>query len=109
MGVLLVLLSALLYNSLEGWPRISKLGTGTLSPHYPGTGVAIDHATYKCDQNYTVEILSIDPLAIYLNNFLNVAETRYLLALGYVIRRHPSENTTYCESRPSLTNFSENM
>ncbi|KAM3446478.1 hypothetical protein MY3296_009637 [Beauveria thailandica] len=92
-GVLLVLLSAFLYNSQQGWQRISKLlGTGILilSPQCPGIGVAIDCTTYKCGQNYTVEILSIDPLAIYLNNFLDDAEIRYLLALGENIYR-PSE------------------
>ncbi|KAM3517241.1 hypothetical protein NHJ13051_009161 [Beauveria bassiana] len=70
-----ILMSAFLYNRQEGWQRISKLGPGI---------------PFKCDQNYTAEILSIDPLAIYLNNFLNDAEIRYLLALGENIYK-PSE------------------
>lgn len=47
----------------------------------------IDPVTYRCDQNYRVEILSIVTLVIYLNDFLSDAEIRYLLALGYVMEQ----------------------
>ncbi|KAI1125131.1 hypothetical protein F5Y10DRAFT_247723 [Nemania abortiva] len=41
-----------------------------------------DEIPYTCDQSYTIEILSIDPLVIYLNNFLRDEEIEHLLALG---------------------------
>ncbi|KAI0861124.1 hypothetical protein F4860DRAFT_476921 [Xylaria cubensis] len=37
---------------------------------------------YSCDQNYTVELLSIDPLVMYINNFVREEEIQHLLALG---------------------------
>ncbi|TQV90385.1 2OG-Fe(II) oxygenase family Oxidoreductase [Cordyceps javanica] len=39
----------------------------------------LDLSTYNCRQDYTIEILSIDPLIIYLDNFVNDMEVRYLL------------------------------
>lgn len=38
--------------------------------------------SYSCDQSYTIELLSIDPLAIYINNFLRDEEIEHLLKLG---------------------------
>lgn len=32
--------------------------------------------------NYTTEIVSLDPLAIYINNLLSKSEAEYLLALA---------------------------
>ncbi|KAL1860560.1 hypothetical protein VTK73DRAFT_7287 [Phialemonium thermophilum] len=41
-----------------------------------------DESTYRCEHAYTVELLSLDPLAIYINNFLRDDEIDHLLALG---------------------------
>ncbi|KAI1328868.1 2OG-Fe(II) oxygenase family oxidoreductase [Xylariaceae sp. FL0255] len=42
----------------------------------------LDTDVYSCDQNYTIEILSIDPLVLYINNFLRDEEIEHLIALG---------------------------
>lgn len=44
---------------------------------------AFDAESYSCSHGYTVEILSIDPLAIYINNFISNEEIEHLLKLGY--------------------------
>ena len=46
-----------------------------------------DTASPSCEHNYSVEILSIDPLVIYLNNFVSDSEIQHLLDLGYVRRQ----------------------
>ncbi|KAI1349995.1 2OG-Fe(II) oxygenase family oxidoreductase [Xylaria sp. FL0043] len=46
------------------------------------TGVQPDANVYSCDQNYTIELLSIDPLVIYINNFIRDEEIEHLLTLG---------------------------
>jgi hypothetical protein len=33
-----------------------------------------------CGQNYTVEILSVDPVVLYINNFLTGVEIEHLLS-----------------------------
>jgi prolyl 4-hydroxylase len=38
--------------------------------------------SYTCDQSYTIELLSIDPLAIYINDFLRDEEIEHLLNLA---------------------------
>lgn len=40
-------------------------------------------AEYTCDHTYTIEILSLDPLVMYLNGFVHSYEIEYLLKLGY--------------------------
>ncbi|KAF4334292.1 2OG-Fe(II) oxygenase family Oxidoreductase [Fusarium beomiforme] len=40
---------------------------------------------YDCRQNYTIEILSIDPLMIYINNFLSDYEVNHILDVGLTI------------------------
>ena len=47
-------------------------------------GPSIDLASHSCEHNYSVEILSIDPLVIYLNSFVSDEEIQYLLDLRYV-------------------------
>ncbi|KAI1752759.1 hypothetical protein F4782DRAFT_546393 [Xylaria castorea] len=42
----------------------------------------LDVVPYSCDQNYTIELLSIDPLVIYINNFVRDEEIEHLLSLG---------------------------
>ncbi|KAI1274231.1 hypothetical protein F5Y07DRAFT_410410 [Xylaria sp. FL0933] len=46
------------------------------------TRVQPDANVYSCDQNYTIELLSIDPLVIYINNFVRDEEIEHLLTLG---------------------------
>ncbi len=38
--------------------------------------------TYNCNHQFTTEVVSLDPLMIYINNFLNPYEVEYLLDLG---------------------------
>ncbi|KAI0414473.1 hypothetical protein F5X98DRAFT_389746 [Xylaria grammica] len=42
----------------------------------------LDVGPYSCDHSYTIELLSIDPLVIYINNFLRDEEIEHLLNLG---------------------------
>ncbi|KAI1169581.1 hypothetical protein F4777DRAFT_203301 [Nemania sp. FL0916] len=42
----------------------------------------LDPSSYKCVHSYSIELLSIDPLVVYLNDFLSDAEVDYLLDLG---------------------------
>lgn len=42
-----------------------------------------DFASYNCSHRYTVELLSIDPLVMYINGFLKNEEVDYLLDLTY--------------------------
>ncbi|KAI0102729.1 hypothetical protein GGR51DRAFT_526059 [Nemania sp. FL0031] len=64
-----------LNNALE---RIASLPLpfSDLIPRQP------DELPYTCEQSYTIELLSIDPLVIYLNNFIRDEEIEHLLALG---------------------------
>jgi len=47
-----------------------------------------DLATYSCVHSYSIELLSIDPLAIYINNFLTGDEINHLLNLTFVSESH---------------------
>ncbi|KAH8892557.1 2OG-Fe(II) oxygenase family oxidoreductase [Thozetella sp. PMI_491] len=40
-----------------------------------------DPASYNCTHSYSIELLSIDPLVIYINNFMDDREIAYLLDL----------------------------
>jgi len=44
--------------------------------------VHLDPVSYSCVHSYTIELLSIDPLVIYINNFLSEEEIEYLLDLA---------------------------
>ncbi|KAK3349206.1 hypothetical protein B0T25DRAFT_569853 [Lasiosphaeria hispida] len=46
----------------------------------PSASKHFDPATYRCVHSYSIELLSIDPLAIYINNFLSNDD--YLLDLA---------------------------
>ncbi|KAF2460531.1 hypothetical protein BDY21DRAFT_335691 [Lineolata rhizophorae] len=48
------------------------------------TSASNDSKPFVCDLNgYTTEIVSLDPLVIYINDFLNVQEIRGILDAGY--------------------------
>ncbi|KAI3322298.1 2OG-Fe(II) oxygenase family oxidoreductase [Xylariaceae sp. AK1471] len=51
-------------------------------PFRASNSVLLDPASYNCIHSYSIELLSIDPLVIYLNNFLSDVEVDYLLGLG---------------------------
>lgn len=40
---------------------------------------ALNISACNCDHEYTIEILSIEPLVVYVNNFLKESEVQYLL------------------------------
>lgn len=41
------------------------------------------HSSANTDQHqYSTEILSVEPLVVYINNFVSESEIKYLLALG---------------------------
>lgn len=50
-----------------------------------------DHLSpYTCvPHDYSIELLSIDPLVIYINNFLRDEEIEHLLELGFVFPYSP--------------------
>lgn len=60
----------------SAFDKIVSLPSGLLTREQPDAG------PYNCDQNYTIELLSIDPLVIYINNFLRDEEIEHLLTLG---------------------------
>lgn len=41
--------------------------------------VVLNLASYSCAHNYTIELMSIDPAVIYINNFVKDEEVEYLL------------------------------
>lgn len=41
----------------------------------------INPQTYVCDHKYTIEIMSIDPLVLYINGFLSEPEVNYIVKL----------------------------
>ena len=47
----------------------------------------VETASYNCAHSYTIELLSMDPLAIYINNFLSDYEIDHLLELGKVYHK----------------------
>jgi len=52
---------------------------------------------YKCKPHaYTTEIVSLDPLLIYINDFLSSEEANLLVALGYVSHSVPPKFTFIC-------------
>lgn len=40
---------------------------------------------YVCRHTYNVEILSLDPLALYINNFISGSEIDHLFGLAFVL------------------------
>jgi hypothetical protein len=46
--------------------------------------VTLDNSLRSCDHSYKIELLSIDPLIIYLDGFLKDQEIDYILNYTYV-------------------------
>jgi hypothetical protein len=67
-----------IYQS-NGWSLVGFLGNKNESTSSP----FVDES-YSCTQNYTIEVLSIDPLVIYINDFLQAVEIDHLVAASYV-------------------------
>lgn len=60
--------------------------SGVISPS--STAVVqgkLDADTYTYDQSYTIELLSIDPLVMYINNFMRDKEIDHILNLALEI------------------------
>ncbi len=51
-------------------------------PFRTADSARFDPASYRCVHSYTIELLSTDPLVIYINNFLNNDEVEHLLGLA---------------------------
>ncbi|KAJ8131025.1 hypothetical protein O1611_g2600 [Lasiodiplodia mahajangana] len=91
-AVMLILVSMMLSSALRCGQFLSKNGVtlnGALnkvaSLPLPSTDLTPrqpDEIPYNCDQSYTIELLSIDPLVIYINNFIRDEDIEHLLALG---------------------------
>ncbi|KAK4443762.1 hypothetical protein QBC34DRAFT_385965 [Podospora aff. communis PSN243] len=45
------------------------------------SSTSLDLASYRCVHNYSIELLSVDPLAIYINNFIRNDEIDHVLHL----------------------------
>ncbi|KFY24297.1 hypothetical protein V493_05333 [Pseudogymnoascus sp. VKM F-4281 (FW-2241)] len=75
----LILIAALLFSNYE---RTLTL----LSPYLPATITLFDPSSPRLEDctthNYTTEILSIDPLLIYITSFVTPGETSALLSAG---------------------------
>lgn len=41
-------------------------------------------SSYSCDLNYTVELLSFDPLVLYVNSFMSEDEVNHVLEVRWV-------------------------
>jgi len=79
-------ISMIIFSALQCWQYISKhssildwLPSKTAIP-----AAHVDMHAYTCSHSYTTELLSIDPLVIYINNFIHDEEIEHLLNLGQV-------------------------
>ena len=78
---ILISASVLLLSLAQIGQWISKhVQTGNIIRHEP----SMSTETYKCHQDYTVEILSFDPWVIYINNFIRAEEISHLLEISQV-------------------------
>ncbi|KAH8805173.1 2OG-Fe(II) oxygenase family oxidoreductase [Xylogone sp. PMI_703] len=83
-SILLVPISILILSVLRYWQPISEYSSTILglTPFGEANLGHFDPVSYSCVHSYTIELLSIDPLVIYINNFLTDAEIEHLLDLG---------------------------
>ncbi|KAF5024431.1 hypothetical protein F66182_3517 [Fusarium sp. NRRL 66182] len=77
-SLLLIPLSMILLSVARTWHTVSRFIDVSLPWHVS----PLSTETYVCQQNFTVEILSIDPLVMYINNFLSDYEVDHLLDLS---------------------------
>ncbi|KAF1736338.1 Prolyl 4-hydroxylase 1 [Beauveria bassiana] len=74
----------ILFSSAVIYHKIADVaGSYFQWPVTANSTTVLDVSAYKCQQTYAVELLSIDPLIIYLDNFVNEMEIQYLLKLGH--------------------------
>lgn len=67
-----------IYQS-NGWSIV-----GFLASKNETAGSPFVDESYTCAQNYTIEVLSVDPLVIYINDFLKGVEIDHLVAASCV-------------------------
>ena len=74
------------YISENGGISFSSLSNGLHNFLFPSptdfVQQKLDPETYTCDQSYTIELLSIDPLVMYINNFMRDEEIDHILNLA---------------------------
>jgi len=88
-SVLVVLIAAL--SRYMGWQGL--LGRGK------GEG-------FVCEEgSYTTEIISIDPLVIYINNFTSEREIEELITVGYVFPSLNAFSSSLLSSVPSSRRY----
>lgn len=99
--IFLMPLSLLLLSVLDCIQFMSKNGL-TMKWGVPRFLESSAVATPVCEHKYTVEIMSIDPLMLYLNDFISDTEIQHLLKLG---EDHfaPSQITHGVENQINLT------
>ena len=78
--MLLPVLHAYLPTLLQLYLPISAWETNS----YPEEPLSGENLLKACaDHQYTTEIISLDPLLIYINNFTSAREAEELIKLGY--------------------------
>lgn len=65
------------------WQSLPGLGIMKSALNNMTGATSVVGSQYVCDHNFSIEILSIDPLIIYLNNFLKDEEINHLLQHRY--------------------------
>jgi prolyl 4-hydroxylase len=75
-----ILVLGILHQQQFGFEYAASIFTQKLLN--PFSSKTFDPEHYSCDQSYTIELLSIDPLVIYINNFLSDEEIDHLLDMG---------------------------
>jgi len=87
-AALLIPLSMLLLgclNLLDHLPGIKSLWSSKIFP-----SIRQDAVSNECTHNYTIELLSVDPLIIYINNFLRDEEIEHLISANATEFTHSS-------------------
>lgn len=78
---MLIPLSMVLLSCARIWQTVSSLtDVSRLFQSLWHVPIKISE-TYDCHQNSTIEILSIDPFVMYINNFLSEYEVNHLLEI----------------------------
>lgn len=85
-AILLVPLSMLMLGLLRCGQFISEHSSMVLNwaPFNFFNSGPLSLDSYSCVHSYTIELLSIDPLVIYINDFLSNDEIEHLLDIGKV-------------------------
>ncbi|KLO84795.1 uncharacterized protein LW93_5077 [Fusarium fujikuroi] len=82
-SLVLIPLSMVLLSCARIWQTVSSLtDVSRLFQSLWHVPIKISE-TYDCHQNSTIEILSIDPFVMYINNFLSEYEVNHLLEISH--------------------------